>query len=218
MVEGSVWLSNIEFSYRSVVSSGRRVSLLMKAPGEITVRMPAETEMDIESLLTEHTRWLVARHREMLRWSAQRPLLEADGWLWVMGSRHPIGDILDVSRIVGGDELARELTAWYRGVCVGEFGRRLDNWSQQLDIPYTKLVVSNASTRWGYCRTDGLIGMSWRLYQAPGWVIDYVVVHELVHRRQPNHQKLFWQMVNQAYPEAADARRWLSDMGPSLIW
>jgi hypothetical protein len=69
--------------------------------------------------------------------------------------------------------------------------------------------VSNMRKRLGSCTnggpTDGDIRISDRIKGWPPWVIDYVVAHELAHRKYPNHSKAFWAYVNR-YPKAERAR------------
>ena len=69
--------------------------------------------------------------------------------------------------------------------------------------------VSNMRKRLGSCTvggpTDGDIRISDRIKDWPQWVIEYVVAHELTHRRYPNHSKEFWAHVNR-YPKAERAR------------
>lgn len=69
--------------------------------------------------------------------------------------------------------------------------------------------VSNMATRWGSCTpTDGTIRISSRLREMPGWVLDYVLVHELAHLLVPGHGEDFWELVR-SYPRAERARGYL---------
>jgi predicted metal-dependent hydrolase len=69
--------------------------------------------------------------------------------------------------------------------------------------------VDNMEKRLGSCTTggttDGDIRLSARLRSWPGYVVDYVLAHELVHRKHPNHSKEFWEYLSR-YPEAERAR------------
>jgi predicted metal-dependent hydrolase len=66
--------------------------------------------------------------------------------------------------------------------------------------------LSNARTRWGTCHVDGRIRLNWRLIQVPPALIDYVVVHELAHLREPNHSSRFWSQVGSVLPDYKERR------------
>ena len=69
--------------------------------------------------------------------------------------------------------------------------------------------VSNMAARWGSCTpADGSIRVSERLRDMPGWVLDYVLVHELAHLLVPGHGADFWELVGR-YPRADRARGYL---------
>lgn len=78
-----------------------------------------------------------------------------------------------------------------------------------LAAPVSVRWVSNMRSRWGSCTSaDRSIRLSHRLQPLPGWVIDYVLLHELAHLLEPNHSKAFWALV-QRYPRAERARGFL---------
>ncbi|MGE5123404.1 MAG: M48 family metallopeptidase [Acidobacteriaceae bacterium] len=64
--------------------------------------------------------------------------------------------------------------------------------------------VSNMRTRLGSCTrggpTDAQIRISDKIRSWPDWVIDYVIAHELMHRKHPNHSPEFWNELKAAYP------------------
>lgn len=69
--------------------------------------------------------------------------------------------------------------------------------------------VSNMASRWGSCTpSDGSIRISARLRDMPGWVLDYVLVHELAHLVVPGHGPDFWDIVAR-YPRTERARGYL---------
>ena len=69
--------------------------------------------------------------------------------------------------------------------------------------------VENQSSRWGSCTpSDKSIRLSARLQGMPGWVIDYVLVHELAHLLEAGHTPVFWDWVNR-YPKAERAKGFL---------
>jgi len=73
--------------------------------------------------------------------------------------------------------------------------------------------VTDQTTRLGSCTPDrGTIRISDRLLRVPGWVRDYVIIHELAHLLQPNHSPAFWRLVNR-YKLAERARGYLMALG-----
>ena len=64
-------------------------------------------------------------------------------------------------------------------------------------------------TRWGSCSARGTISLNWRLIHAPPFVRDYLIVHELMHRRQMNHSARYWKLVADAFPRWQEAEAWL---------
>jgi predicted metal-dependent hydrolase len=69
--------------------------------------------------------------------------------------------------------------------------------------------VSNMTTRWGSCTTgEGTIRLSDRLQSMPTWVIDYVLLHELAHLIEPNHDARFWGWVD-GFPRSERAKGYL---------
>jgi predicted metal-dependent hydrolase len=75
--------------------------------------------------------------------------------------------------------------------------------------PISVRWVANQNGRWGSCTpADGTIRISARIQDMPQWVIDYVVLHEVVHLVVPSHDAEFWALVSR-YPKAERARGYL---------
>ncbi|WP_341928063.1 M48 family metallopeptidase [Nocardioides psychrotolerans] len=78
-----------------------------------------------------------------------------------------------------------------------------------LAVPESVRWVDNQNSRWGSCTPgDRSIRLSVRLQGMPGWVIDYVLVHELAHLLEAGHDAAFWGWVER-YPQADKARGFL---------
>jgi predicted metal-dependent hydrolase len=72
-----------------------------------------------------------------------------------------------------------------------------------------RVTVRNQRSRWGSCSRRGTISLNWRLIQAPPFVRDYLILHELMHLREMNHSARFWREVERVCPGYKGAERWL---------
>lgn len=70
--------------------------------------------------------------------------------------------------------------------------RRLNELASKHGFSYKRLTVRNQKTRWGSCSHDNNISLNMQLVRLPQELIDYVILHELVHTRVKNHSPAFW--------------------------
>ncbi len=94
---------------------------------------------------------------------------------------------------------------------------KVDYYANMLGVDYGKITVRCQQTRWGSCTTKGNLSFNCLLMLAPPTVLDYVVVHELCHRKQMNHSHAFWEEVAKAIPHYTVPRKWLKDNARRLI-
>ncbi len=84
-----------------------------------------------------------------------------------------------------------------------------EKYLEGLARPASVRWVDNQRSRWGSCTPrDRSIRLSTRLQGMPGWVVDYVIVHELAHLLEGGHTDAFWRMVDR-YPKAERAKGFL---------
>lgn len=85
------------------------------------------------------------------------------------------------------------------------------------DITVTAVSVRNQRSRWGACSARGAITLNWRLVFVPDFVREYVMLHELMHRKELNHSRRFWRLVAEVCPRHREARQWLLREGQELF-
>ena len=76
---------------------------------------------------------------------------------------------------------------------------------------YNKATVRNQKTRWGSCSAKNNISLNMQLMNLPKELIDYVILHELVHTKVKNHSKTFWATLDQYNHNAKQKNRALKD-------
>jgi predicted metal-dependent hydrolase len=89
--------------------------------------------------------------------------------------------------------------------------------AEALEVSYSRIEIRDQRTRWGSCSPRGTLSFNWRLVLAPIDVLDYVVVHELCHLREPNHSPRFWRLVAERRPAWREQRAWLREHGAELL-
>jgi len=110
------------------------------------------------------------------------------------------------------------LQAWFIQQAKTEIPRRLEEINSKIGLPYKRIIIRNQKSRWGSCAPNGTLSFNWRLMMAPPKVMDYVLIHELIHLKLPNHAVRFWQRVAQYDPDYLSHRSWLKRYGSSLYW
>jgi predicted metal-dependent hydrolase len=83
-------------------------------------------------------------------------------------------------------------------------------------LPARRVTVRNQRSRWGSCSRRGTISLNWRLVQAPLFVRDYIILHELAHLKEMNHSRRFWREVERLCPNYLQAENWLKAHGDLL--
>jgi predicted metal-dependent hydrolase len=105
---------------------------------------------------------------------------------------------------------------WYRDIAKKHLTKRLPELSEKLNFKYKKLYIRNQRRKWGNCSKNQNVSLNWRLIKAPNFVIDYIIVHELIHTVVMNHSHKFWTMLKSHYPAYRQAIDWLDKYGNNL--
>jgi predicted metal-dependent hydrolase len=100
---------------------------------------------------------------------------------------------------------------------IAELPPQLLQLADRHGIAVSRVSIRNQRSRWGACSAHGSITLNWRLVLVPDFVREYVMLHELMHRRELNHSRRFWKLVASVCPRHAEARRWLLREGQRLF-
>jgi predicted metal-dependent hydrolase len=110
----------------------------------------------------------------------------------------------------------RMLMRWLRWSAQNDALLYVHRHGQRHDLMPAAVRIKQHKRLWGSCTTKRAINLNWRLILAPPAVFEYVVVHELCHLREPNHQPPFWRLVGEILPGFERQRRWLRTNGHLL--
>jgi predicted metal-dependent hydrolase len=94
---------------------------------------------------------------------------------------------------------------------------RLNLLSQKHGFSYRKVFIKNQKTRWGSCSGKNNINLNINLIRLPDELIDYTILHELVHTRVKNHSRRFWDQMDKLLGDAKKLDRKLREYRVLLI-
>lgn len=104
-----------------------------------------------------------------------------------------------------------------REMAVAELPERCHALAREHGETVTRVSVRNQRSRWGSCSSAGTVALNWRLIQMPASVSDYIILHELMHLRQPNHSRAFWREVAGVCSHWRESERWIRTHGRELL-
>ena len=180
-----------QISYQIIRSSLKTMSLEIKADGSVVVRAPLRlSEAKIQKFVEEKQEWILKNLEKIQKRDAQKE---------------------NVQKLS-----ALERQHLQNKACV-VIPRRVAYYAEKLGVSYGKITLRQQKTRWGSWSANGNLNFNWLLILAPPEVLDYVVVHELCHRREMNHSQAFWKEVEKILPDYRERQKWLKDNGWRLM-
>lgn len=90
-------------------------------------------------------------------------------------------------------------------------------YAEKIGVSYGRITIRNQKTKWGSCSGKGNLNFNCLLMLAPEDIQDYVIVHELCHRKEMNHSKNFWSEVEKVMPDYREKKKWLKDHGGEIM-
>ncbi len=171
------------------VSSRRaqRISLTVKADGKIRVAVPKRASMA----------------------EAERFVLNKKMWIK-----------RQLNRLAGVDAVANEYAEKIKELDIDEaaaaIAARLQELADEFGFSYNRVTFRNQKTRWGSCSAKNNLSLNIKLALLPAELRDLILVHELVHTRIKNHGPLFWQELENIYPNARELDRRINHLGGLL--
>lgn len=186
---------------------------------------PEFSEEDILSLLEKKKRWIAKQlnyfaKKESIKLQRNQVLLFGNRYNYFYDSEFERK--IQVNHGHKTIKAKRDLTnvevqeKWLKTVAKRHITKRMNELSSNLNLPFNKLYIRNQRTKWGNCSKDKNISINWRLIKAPEFVIDYLIIHELVHTIRMDHSVKFWTLLRSYFPEYKKAVKWLDLYGNSL--
>lgn len=183
--------SNIKIEI--IRSSRKTLAIEIRPDMRVIVRAPYQASGSyIEQSITDRTDWIVEHLRKLEQKNRQ------------------CNDALPVKKLSNDElkKLADKACSYIPG--------RVAHFAPLVGVTYGRITIRNQRTRWGSCSSKGNLNFNWRLIFAPEEVVDYIVVHELAHRKEMNHSRAFYNVVASVLPDYKVQEKWLKENGEKL--
>ena len=100
---------------------------------------------------------------------------------------------------------------FYKKFAASHLTAEVDRTAERYGFSYNRLFIRGQKTKWGTCSAKKNLSLNWRLILCPDFVIDYLIVHELVHTEIMNHSGAYWAHVSELCPDYREAKKWLDE-------
>ena len=172
-------------------SKRKTISIQVKPDGTVLVRAPQwMRERDIESFVQEKRAWIEKHLRLVQERQARVEKVEPYA-----------------------EEELHALTKKAREVIT----QKVRYYAPLVGVDYARIAIRRQRSRWGSCSSKGNLNFNCLLVLLPEEVVDYVVVHELCHRKQMNHSSAFYRELERVYPEYKRCQKWLKENGRQYL-
>lgn len=205
----------------------KTIALQITDNAVLIVRAPLRVSMQaIEKVVAKHANWIERKKKEVLSREAKfvrKEFVSGEEFLYI-GQYYRLTIVDEQNEPLTFNRgfflsknylsTAREVFVdWYKKKAFEKISERVEWYAKKKRFTYNKVTITNAEKRWGSCSFKGNLNFSWKLIMAPLFVIDYVIIHELMHLKVKNHSKVFWNKVEMLMPDYEKRQEWLKKNG-----
>ncbi|MGH2534478.1 MAG: M48 family metallopeptidase [Thermomicrobiales bacterium] len=211
----------------------KTVGITIARSGDLSIAAPVDCPPDIiEAAVRRKLPWIYRKlslKRELRRSLADKEFVPGEGFAY-LGRSYRLA-LFDASsdnvsvpalRLHQGRFLLRReerkrghehFESWYTAHATPWLIRRVDLLSDRCGATPRGVLVREIGNQWGICDEIRVLHFHWRTILLPPRIIEYIVVHELVHLIEPNHGIEFWQRLERVVPDFEERKAWLAAWG-----
>ena len=229
--------TNIEYEVRRSARRKKTVQITVDGAG-VQVSAPKTTpESELQAIVRKRAGWILRNAQETtLKPTPKRfvsgetlPYLGRNVRLVVKAADVPTMEIrfdhwrfriLVPEGLEGEDRyqrIRRAVVEWYKARAADRLRSGVQHWWPRLgNGGEPQVLIRNQRQRWGSCAPDGTLRFNWRVMMLEPSLVEYVIVHELVHLSVNSHSQDFWRLLSSVLPDVEQRRRQLREAGKTL--
>lgn len=234
-MKGRVHFGSTVIPYEIIASKRRKTSQIFVEKNKVQVRVPyAKTNSQIKAMVEGKKQWIFKKQLELKHRKQKKSQSYKNGSrvpyfgkLYkleiILGTKDQIKSKKDtlVISLKSKKNTTRTIKKLYENwmICKSQkiLQKRLAKFAKKLGVKPRKLVIKDLKTRWGSSTEQGIVTLNLHLLKAPKEIVEYIVLHELVHFKIKNHPPEFWGTVEQIIPNYNDNINWLEKNGTNIL-
>jgi hypothetical protein len=204
-------------SYTHIVNPKLKYTyLLLDEEGELIVKSPKLSQKEIETLLLKKAVWIRKAKENFLRKKGKPICFHTEPSLYFLGTLYPI--VLEKQHLKKTSFLLtphqatllyhnyneklflKHIDAFYKEETSHLVSKLIEKWGSIIGVQATQVSFRKTKRQWGSCSYKNHLSFNTMLTKLPLHLIEYVVVHELIHIIHKHHQKAFWAAVSHYLP------------------
>ena len=229
--------TDIAYTIQRSTRRKKTVAVTVDPAGSVLIVAPAHLKSDsLDAIVTRKAPWIARRLEHVRSQFPPRPAREfvsGESVLYLgrhyrlsvlpdeVGEAKLIGGWLRVPAPGGTDQAGQaraSVMSWFRRHAAKRLPERVEAWRAKVGVSMPQVLIADQLKRWGSCDRTGTVRLNWRIIQAPMRLVDYVVVHELVHLKHQGHGVDYWRAVGRVMPDYERRREELRERGTGLSW
>jgi predicted metal-dependent hydrolase len=222
---------DIEYTYKT--SKRKTASVFVERDGSVSLIVPnGFTQPQVDEVIEKKLLWI---YKSLAEWGSmnsarvQRQYVNGESFLYlgksyrlekrsvkeqyvplVLSDEHFY--LLDYQSV----KPEEAFEGFYRARAKKILPERVEHYQKQMSLQSSGFKVMDLKNRWASCTANGTLNFHWKCMMAPLTVLDYIVVHELVHLQHPKHNEAFWNEVDKVLPDFQERKTWLTRNGASM--
>ncbi len=212
-----------------VARSPRRRSVEITVDRDCSLKLKAPTNLadaELAKVVARQRAWVyktLAEKKLLVRPYVPKEYVSGEGFYY-LGRSYRLKLADDVDRLIlrsgrfvlprSAAAKGREIfVAWYTARAVECVAGVVERLAFQVGAKPKRVVVRDVGCRWASCGKNGTLYFHWRVVLLPKRAVEYVVLHELAHLKEPLHTAEFWRILARAMPDWAERKNWLAQNG-----
>lgn len=223
-----------DITYELIETKRKSIGIYVREDASVLVRAPfGVKKKTIDTLVQKRADWIAKAQNEIQKRNKQRKetSLKEGQKIYLLGKPYRLqmqSDQKEDAVLLKEDTLVlmtkanqieyqeAVLEAFYRIKAKQYLSERVQVFAKKMGVTFGRITIKNQKTRWGSCSSKGNLNFNWKIMMAPIEVIDYLVVHELAHRKEMNHSSRFYAEMQKIMPDYKVWQRWLKENGKTL--